>query len=84
MALGLPLTIFLWLHVCVLSHVRLFATPWAVACQAPPSVEFSRQGFWNGLPFPPPIVLWLGLLCLCLTYVLVLLEHIHQYLPQKG
>ena len=28
-------------------------TPWAVAQQAPPSVEFSRQEYWSGLPFPP-------------------------------
>ena len=32
------------------SHVRLFATPWTVACQAPLSMEFSRQEYWNGLP----------------------------------
>ena len=31
-----------------LSHVRLFATPWAVAHQAPPSVGFSRQEHWSG------------------------------------
>ena len=30
-----------------LSHVRLFATPWTVACQAPLSTEFSRQEYWN-------------------------------------
>ena len=36
-----------------LSRVRLFATPWTVAYQAPPSVEFSRQEYWSGLPFPP-------------------------------
>ena len=30
------------------------ATPWTVACQAPMSIEFSRQEYWNGLPFPPP------------------------------
>ena len=35
-----------------LSHVRLFATPWTVAYQAPPSMGFSRQGYWSGLPFP--------------------------------
>ena len=29
-------------------------TPWTVACQAPSSTEFSRQGNWNGLPFPTP------------------------------
>ena len=37
-----------------LSHVRLFMTPWTVAHQAPPSMEFSRQEYWNGLPFPSP------------------------------
>ena len=37
-----------------LSHVRLFATPWTVAYQAPPSMGFSRQEYWNGLPFPSP------------------------------
>ena len=36
------------------SHVRLFVTPWTVAYQAPPSMEFSRQEYWNGLPFPSP------------------------------
>ena len=29
-------------------------TPWTVAHQAPPSMGFSRQGYWNGLPFPSP------------------------------
>ena len=38
--------------VKLLSHVRLFATPWTVAYQAPPSMEFSRQEYWSGLPFP--------------------------------
>ena len=33
-----------------LSRVRLFATPWTVARQAPPSMEFSRQKYWSGLP----------------------------------
>ena len=28
-------------------------TPWTVACQAPLSMGFSRQGYWSGLPFPP-------------------------------
>ena len=35
-----------------LSHVRLFATPWTVAYQAPPSIGFSRQEYWSGLQFP--------------------------------
>ena len=37
-----------------LSRVRLFGTPWTVAYQAPPSVGFSRQGYWSELPFLPP------------------------------
>ena len=37
-----------------LSRVRLFATPWTVAHQAPPSIEFSRQEYWSWLPFPSP------------------------------
>ena len=37
-----------------LSRVRLFATVWTVAHQAPPSMEFSRQECWSGLPFPSP------------------------------
>ena len=37
-----------------LSPVRLFATPWTVAYQASPSMGFSRQGYWSGLPFPSP------------------------------
>ena len=35
-------------------RVRLFATPWTVAHQAPPSIGFSRQEYWSGLPFPSP------------------------------
>ena len=34
-----------------LSRVRLFATSWTVAYQAPPSMGFSRQEYWSGLPF---------------------------------
>ena len=37
-----------------LSCVRLLATPWTAAYQAPPSMGFSRQGYWNGLPLPSP------------------------------
>ena len=37
-----------------LSRVRLFVTPWTVANQAPPSMGFSRQEYWSGLPFPSP------------------------------
>ena len=42
------------MKVKLLSRVQLFATPWTVAYQAPPSMEFSRQVYWSGLPFPSP------------------------------
>ena len=42
------------MKVKLLSHVRLFATPWAVVYQAPPSMGSSRQECWSGLPFPSP------------------------------
>ena len=46
------------LSVCVLlSHVQLFVTPWTEAHQASLSMEFSRQEYWNGLPFPSPTYL---------------------------
>ena len=35
-----------------LSHIRLFATPWTIARQAPLSMGFFRQEYWSGLPFP--------------------------------
>ena len=41
--------------VKLLSHVRLFVTPWTVAYQASPSMGFSRQEYWSGLPFPSPV-----------------------------
>ena len=40
--------------VTSLSPVRLFETPWTIAYQAPPSMGFSRQEYWSGLPFPSP------------------------------
>ena len=41
-------------YVCVsvLSCVQLFATPWTVACQAPLSIEFTRQEYWSGHSLP--------------------------------
>ena len=36
------------------SCVRLFVTPWTVACQVSLSMGFSRQEYWSGLLFPPP------------------------------
>ena len=45
-----------WTHcACMLSHfshAQLFVTPWTLAHQTPLSIEFSRQEYWSGLPFP--------------------------------
>ena len=47
-----------------LSRVRLLATPWTVAYQAPPSMEISRQEYWSGLPLP-------SLIFVCIWYLLI-------------
>ena len=40
------------------SHVRLLATPWTAAYQAPPSMGFSRQEYWSGVPLPSPLIFY--------------------------
>ena len=44
----------------LLSHVRLLATPWTAAYQAPPSMGFSRQESWSGMPLPSPQLALVG------------------------
>ena len=55
---GFPFSTYLWYNACMhaksLSRVRHFVTTWTVAHQAPPSMGFSRQEYWNGLTFPSP------------------------------
>ena len=41
-----------------LSHIWLLVTPWTAAYQAPPSMGFSRQEYWRGLPLPSPFSQW--------------------------
>ena len=43
-----------WCVLSSFSRVRLFATPWTIALQAPLSMRFSKQEYWSGLPFPSP------------------------------
>ena len=48
-----------YIHTCVymlscFNRVQLFVTPWTVACQAPLSMGFFRQEYWNRLPCPSP------------------------------
>ena len=45
-----------------LSHVRLFATPWTAAYQTPPSMGFSRQEYWSGVPFPSPTLVRMAMI----------------------
>ena len=42
------------MHAWSLNCIKPFVTPWPVDCQAPPSMGFSRQECWSGLPFPSP------------------------------
>ena len=50
--------VYMYIHtcmcVCVPSRVQFFVTLWTEACQAPLSMEFSRQEDWSGLPFSIP------------------------------
>ena len=48
--------------LCSFSLVRLFVTPWTLACQALLSLEFSRQEYWSGLPFLSPDGAWFSLI----------------------
>ena len=45
---------YIFERVNFLSHALLFATPWTVAYQTPPSMGFSRQEYWSGVSFPSP------------------------------
>ena len=47
------------MKVKLLSRIRLLATPWTAAYQAPPSTGFSRQEYWSGVPLPSPIYITL-------------------------
>ena len=55
--------------VKLFSCVRLLATPWIAAHQAPPAMGFSRQEFWSGLPLPSPIPFSTTLLTLWFSYL---------------
>ena len=57
------LSLFIWKNMLLLlllllsrfSRVRLHATPWTAAYQAPPSMGFSGQQYWSGVPLPSPL-----------------------------
>ena len=67
-----------------LFSVRLFTTPWTIAHQAPPSMGFSRQEHWSGLPFPSPGDLSNPGLNLCLLHCRQTLYHLKHQRHPKG
>ena len=72
--------------VKALSRVQLLVTSWTAAHQAPPSMGFSRQDYWSGVPLPSPDHLWLRyiseLIVTCVFYEAsvwwALLEHVWE------
>ena len=71
-----------------LSRVRLLATPWTVAYQAPPSMGFSRQEYWSGVPLPSPIILntyfsrysfWFSCIICLSSYFSSFLNHYEEF-----
>ena len=52
-----PFALYHNMNTQLLSCVQLFEAPCAITHQAPLSLEFSRQAYWSGLPFPPPGIL---------------------------
>ena len=53
------------------SHVQLFTTPWTAAYQAPPSMGFSRQEYWSGVPLP-------SLTVISNTHLYLIISHLHS------
>ena len=76
------------------SHVRLFATLWIIARQAPLSIRFFRQEYWSGLPCPPPgylphpgieptCIIFSALAGSFFTTNIIWEAHIHSYVHAK-
>ena len=58
--------------VKLLSHVRLFTTPWTAAYQASPPMGFPRQEYWSGVPLPSPLVKYkqaIYTICTCIDNI---------------
>ena len=63
-----------------LSHVRLFATPWAATYQAPPSMGFSRQEYWSGVSLPSPNIYIYIYVCVCVCVYIYVYICTHKYI----
>ena len=67
------------------NRVRLFTTPWIVACQAPLSMRFSRQEYWSGYHFLLQGIFWTQGSNLCLPHCRQTLCHLsHQGSSREG
>ena len=64
--------------VKLFSCIRLLATPWTAAYQAPPSTGFSRQEYWSGVPLPSPLLTLCDLISQWFSFPLLL------QIPQTG
>ena len=72
-----------------LSHVRLLATPGTAAYQAPPSMGFSRQEYWSGVPLPSPRHCLTSSksiqdFMICRTFTFTISFNSHNYLEERG
>ena len=67
-----------------LSRARLLATPWTRAYQAPPSMGFSRQEYWSGVPLPSPIFLYWSIIdtqcCISFCYTAKWISYTYIYI----
>ena len=77
--------------VKLLSRVQLFATPWSAAYQAPPSVGFSRQEYWSGVPLPSPMCVCVCVcvclyiyMCVCVCVCVYIHIYIYIYICGRG
>ena len=60
------------------SRVRLLETPWTTVYQAPPSMGFSRQEYWSGVPLPSPVIILNVLHFLILFYLQYILGEFYH------
>ena len=63
--------------VKLLSRVQLFATPWSAAYQAPPSMGFSRQEYWSGMPLPSPLLPYFEIKIITLELCTIIIHKMH-------
>ena len=64
-----------------LSHVQLLESPWTAAYQALPSMGFSRQEYWSGMPLPSPIYIYMYIcVCVCVCVCVCIYIYTQTYI----